>query len=415
MNIQVTAKKTTGVERLLEVSVPADDVRVAEESAARRYASNVRLPGFRPGKAPAAMVRKRFADAIRQQAIESLIQEAAKEALEREHLKPAAQPHVHDVKFAEGEALTFELHLEVRPEVPLPRLAGFRVERPANVVRDDDVAEQLEQMRDNKATWAPLEESPSPADLVTVLLATADDSGAVPAEGKEYRLVLGGGQAIPGIEELIMEAKPGQTIERPVKWPSDFPDETQRDKTKPVRVTLQDVKRKVLPPLDDAFAREVGDFDSLEALKKTVRSDLEEHATRDADAAVRQKLLDEIASANPFDVPPSWVGQLVDAYANAYQIPQEDRGRFSTEFKAMAERQVRRDLIIDAIAEKEKLQATNAEIDDRIAETATKRKVSPGEVYASLEKAGRLREIERGITEEKVFKWLLERNTVIDA
>ena len=415
MNIQVTAKKTTGAERLLEVSVPADDVRVAEESAAQRYASNVRLPGFRPGKAPAAMVRKRFGEAIRQQAIESLIQEAAKQALEKEHLKPAAQPHVHDVKFVEGQDLTFELHLEVRPEVPLPRLAGFRVERPTNVVRDDDVTEQIEQMRDQRATWAPLDESPSPGDLVTVLLATADDNGAIPAEGKEYRIVLGGGQAIPGIEELIMEAKPGQTIERPVKWPSDFPDETQRDKTKPVRVTLQDVKRKVLPPLDDAFAREVGDFDSLDALKKTVRTDLEEHATRDADAAVRQKLLDEIASANPFDVPPSWVAQLVDAYANAYQIPQEDRGRFTTEFNAMAERQVRRDLIIDAVAEKEKLGATEAEVDDRIAETAAKRKANVAEVYASLQKAGRLREIERGVTEDKVFKWLMERNAVTEA
>jgi trigger factor len=414
MNIQVTAKKTTGVERLLEVSVPADDVRVAEESAARRYASNVRLPGFRPGKAPAAMVRKRFGEAIRQQAIESLVQEAAKEALEREHLKPAAQPHVHDVKFEEGQPLTFELHLEVRPDVPLPRLAGFRVERPNNVVRDEDVTEQLDQMRDSKATWAPVEETPSPGDLVNVLLATADDSGAIPAEGKEYRLVLGGGQAIPGIEELIMEAKPGQTIERPVKWPADFPDETQRDKTKPVRVTLQDVKRKVLPTLDDAFAREVGDFDSLDSLRKTVRTDLEEHANRDADATVRQKLLDEIASANPFDVPPSWVAQLVDAYANAYQIPEEDRGRFATEFKAMAERQVRRDLIIDAVSEREKLTASEAEVDERIAETAAKRKANVAEVYASLQKAGRLREIERGVTEEKVFKWLLERNTVVE-
>ena len=415
MNIQVTAKKTTGAERLLEVSVPADDVRVAEESAARRYASNVRLPGFRPGKAPAAMVRKRFGEAIRQQAIESLVQEAAKQALEKEHLKPAAQPHVHEVKFEEGQPLTFELHLEVRPEVPLPRLGGFRVERPHNVVRDEDVVEQLDQMRDNKATWAPVEESPSPGDLVTVLLATADDDGVIPAEGKEYRLVLGGGQAIAGIEELIMAAKPGQTIERPVKWPSDFPDELQRDKTKPVRVTLQDVKRKVLPPLDDAFAREVGDFDSLDALKKTVRADLESHATRDADASVRQKLLDEIASANPFDVPPSWVGQLVDAYANAYQIPEEDRGRFVTEFKAMAERQVRRDLIIDTVAENEKLNATEAEVDDHIAETAAKRKANVAEVYASLQKAGRLREIERGITEEKVFKWLMERNAIVDA
>src|SRR5215472_17248851 len=152
MNIQVTAKKTTGAERLLEVSVPADDVRVAEESAAQRYASNVRLPGFRPGKAPAAMVRKRFADAIRQKAIESLIQEAAKQALEKEHLKTAAQPHVHDVKFAEGQDLTFELHLEVRRGGPRALLAGFRVERLNSGVRDDDVTEQIDQMGDNKAT-----------------------------------------------------------------------------------------------------------------------------------------------------------------------------------------------------------------------------------------------------------------------
>lgn len=414
MNIQVTAKKTTGVERLLEVSVPADDVRVAEQSAAQQYATKVRLPGFRPGKAPAAMVRKRFGDAIRQQAIETLVQEAAKQALEREQLKPAAQPHVHDVKFAEGQPLTFELHLEVRPEIPLPRVSGFRVDRPSRPIRDDDVTEQIEQMRDQRASWSPVEDLPKPGDMVTVLLATADDSGAIVDAGKEYRLVLGGSQAIAGIEELIMEARPGQTVERPVKWPDDFPDEAQRGKTKPVRVTLQDVKRKALPPLDDAFAREVGDFDSLGALRQTVRNDLEEHAVRDADAAVRQKLLDEIASANPFDVPPSWVAQLVDAYASAYQIPEEDRGRFSTEFKAMAERQVRRDLIIDTVAEREKLSATEAELDDRIAETASKRKASPGEVYASLQKAGRLREIERAITEDKVFKWLLERNTVSD-
>ena len=102
--------------------------------------------------------------------------------------------------------------------------------------------------------------------------------------------MLGGGQAIPGVEELIMELKPGETTERAVRWPDDFPDEAQRGKTKPVRVTLLDVKRKSLPALDDAFAREVGDFDSLDALHATVRKDLEEHATREADAGVRQQL-----------------------------------------------------------------------------------------------------------------------------
>jgi trigger factor len=129
MNIEITPKKSEGLERLLEVKVPAEDVRGAEEKAARRYARQVRLPGFRPGKAPAAMVRRKFADAIRQEALESVVQEAFKEVLEREKFDLAAQPHVHDLKFNDGEPLTFELHLEVRPSIEIPRATGFRVER----------------------------------------------------------------------------------------------------------------------------------------------------------------------------------------------------------------------------------------------------------------------------------------------
>jgi trigger factor len=172
------------------------------------------------------------------------------------------------------------------------------------------------------------------------------------------------------------------------------------------------MKHKELPALDDALARQVGDFESLDALQSTVRKDLEESARRDADANVRQKLLDEIASANPFAVPPSWVNQLVEGYVQAYRVPDEERDRFAGEFRPIAERQVRRDLIIDTIAESEGLRATEADLDDRIAELAKKRNAEPGQVYASLQKAGRLKEIEHGLTEEKVFKWLLERNTV---
>jgi trigger factor len=247
--------------------------------------------------------------------------------------------------------------------------------------------------------------------MVTVLLSTADETGAIP-EGREYRITLGSGQAIPGIEELIMEAEPGQTVERPVRWPEDFPDEAQRGQTKLTRVTLEEVKRRELPALDDAFAREVGDFDSLEALNKAVRADLANHREREAEAEVRQKLLDEILSANQFDVPKSWVSRMVSAYAEAYQIPAEDRERFAGEFHTMAERQVRRDMVIDSIAEKQGLAATEADIDDRIAEVAKQRGADPGQVYASLQKAGRLAEIERSITEEKVFRWLLDQNTV---
>jgi len=412
MDIQITTKKSEGVERLLEVSVPLATVAAEEEKTARRYATSVRLPGFRPGKAPPAMVRKRFKDAIRQQVLETLVQEAFKEVMEREKLDVAAQPHVHDVKFDEGQPLTFELHLEVRPKLELTRTEGFRIARTEPAVADDAVAQQIETLRDQKATWAPVEEKPREGDMVKVLLATPETAGGEMPEGSPYNIVLGGGQAIPGVEELIMELAPGETKERVVKWPDDFPDEAQKGQTKNVRVTLQEVKRKTSPALDDAFAREVGDFDSIDALTAAVRTDLEEHARRDADAQVRQQIIDEITQANPFDVPPSWVNRMIGAYMEAYKIPEEQRQAFGNEFAAVAERQVRRDMIIDAIAEQQQLAATEKDVDDRVAQVAEQRGSDPGQIYTSLQKAGRLPEIERSITEEKVFEWLIARNEI---
>jgi len=397
------------VDRHVQVSVPVETVRDAEDKAARRYASSVRLPGFRPGKAPANMVRKKFADAIRQEALEALVRDAYKEVVEKEDIKVASQPHVHDLKFEEGKPLTFEIHFEVRPTLELARTSGFRVTRRNIVVNSEMVRDQIDSIRDQRATWTPVEGKPMPGDMVNVEISTGEDTGG---EARSYPLVLGAGQAIPGIEELIMEAAPGETVERPVKWPDDFPDESERGQTKTVKVKLQDVKRKSVPDLDDAFAREVGDFDSLSALETAVRSDLEEHARRDVEAEVRQKLVDEIIGANPFDVPPSWVRQFAENYAEAYQIPPEEREKFATEFRSMAERQIRRDLVIETIAEREGLAASEKDIDDRITEQAEKRGVNPGQLYAQLEKSGRLKEIERSLTEDKVFQWLLEKNEV---
>jgi trigger factor len=410
MNIEITPKKTDGLERLIEVRVPVETVREAEDKAARRYASSARLPGFRPGKAPAAMVKKRFKDAIRQQVIETLVQEAFQEVMSRENLDVAAQPHIHDLKFEEGEPLSFELHVEVRPKVELTRTTEFKLSRAQTPITDDSVREQIEQIRDQKATWTPVDDKAAPGDMVRVQLST-EENGEFP-EPREYPLVLGSNQAIPGVEELIMELKAGDEAERTVKWPDDFPDEEQRGKTKPVRVNLLEVKRKSVPALDDAFAREVGDFESLDALQATVRKDLEEHAGREAESGVRQQLIDQIAEANPFDIPASWVSQLIDGYINAYQVPEEERDRFKQEFRPVAERQVRRDLIIETIAERESLKASEADIDERVADVAAKRNADAGQVYAQLQKAGRLREIEQSITEEKVFAWLLERNEI---
>jgi trigger factor len=340
-----------------------------------------------------------------------LVQQAFKEVMDREKLDVASQPHVHDLKFEEGQPLSFELHVEVRPTIELARTQGFRVTRNPAAVTDDSVREQIEQIRDQKASWAPVEDQPAPGDMVRVELSTADESGEFP-EPREYPLVLGQAQAIPGVEELIMELTPGAKAERSVRWPDDFPDEAQRGKTKPVRIQLLDVKRKSLPALDDAFAREVGDFESLDALTATVRKDLDEHSTREADAAVRKQLLDQIAESNPFDIPASWVNQLIDGYMQQYQIPDEEKERFRSEFRPIAESQVRRDLIIETIADREGLKSTEADIDQRVADVAAKRGADPGQVYSSLQKAGRLREIEQSITEDKVFSWLMERNQI---
>src|SRR5258706_139905 len=408
MKIEFTPRASEGVERHIQVSVPPEAVKDAEDKAAKRYASTVRLPGFRPGKAPATVVRQKFGEAIRQEALESIVREAYQEFVEKESIKVAAQPHIHDLKFEEGKPLTFELHLEVRPTIELARTNGFRIQRPAATVTEEQLVQQLEQIRDEKATWTPVAEKPLPGDMVNVQIATGPNSG----EAKSYPLVLGAGQAIPGIEELVMEATPGETVERPVKWPDDFPDEAQRGQTKTVRITLNEVKRKSAPPLDDALAREVGDFESLDALRKAVRTDMERHAEHEVEAGVRQQLIDQIIAANAFEVPKSWIQQFVQNYAESYKIPEDQRDQFAGEFRSMAERQIRRDLVIETIAEKEGLIATEKDLDDRIAEQAEKRGANPGQIYAQLEKSGRLKEMERSITEDKVFKWLLDRNDV---
>jgi trigger factor len=178
---------------------------------------------------------------------------------------------------------------------------------------------------------------------------------------------------------------------------------------------VTEVKRKSLPALDDAFAREVGDFDTIEALRTAVKTDMGEHAKREAEAEVRGQLVEQIITANPFDVPKAWVMQLVDGYMQMYGVPDAQKETFAREFVPMAERQVRRDLIVDAIAEREGLTASASEVDAKVEELAKSRNADPGQVYAQLQKNGRLTELEREITEEKVFSWLLEKNPVAGA
>jgi trigger factor len=411
MTYQIALKKADGVERVLSVTVPADTMTAAEEKATRRYASQVRLPGFRPGKAPVAMVKKQFAQQIKADALDAVLQEAWQAAVEQEKLDPVAQPRVTDLHVHEGEPVTMEIAVEVRPVIELPVTEGFALTRPSSDVTDAMVEEQLTALLEQRAALTPVEEKPQPGDQVRVSIATAAEDGTMP-EPREFPLELGKGQAIAGIEELIMEAAPGETVERGVRWPEDFPDESQRGKSKTVRVTVLDVKRKTLPVLDDAFARELGDFETVDALRAAVLEDMKAHYEREAEAQVRNQLLDAMITANPFDVPKAWTMQLVAAYADMYKIGDDQKEAFAQEFIPVAEKQVRRDVMIDTLAERESLAASTADVDEKVAELAKERNVEPGQLYVQLEKAGRLKELERALTDEKVFAWLLARSTV---
>src|SRR5437899_1127849 len=235
------------------------------------------------------------------------------------------------------------------------------------------------------------------------------------AEDKDpqpYQLVRGEGRAIPEVEERIMGLLPGETVDATVRFPSDFPEEAKRGQSRDVRITLHEVKRQQLPELDDAFAREVGDFESLEALRRAVREDLEKDAAREADAQVRRDLIDQIVQANRVVAPRPLVERAVYTYAQAYGIPEDRWADFSREFVPVAEAQVRRDLILDWLVEHHDLRATDAEVEQRIAELAARRGTPVAELRASLEKAKRLRDLERGLTEEKVFTFLLSQSTV---
>ena len=212
-----------------------------------------------------------------------------------------------------------------------------------------------------------------------------------------------------------MTLLPGQTVETEVRFPDDHPDESRRGKTRKVRLNLFEVKRQELPPLDDAFAREVGEFENLAALRTAVRQDLEREAAREADAALRQALLSQIIEANRVPAPDSLVHRVLHGYAHLYKVPDDQLAGFEAQFRPVAVQQVQRDLVLDAVVEAQALKATEADLDQRITALAAARNMPTGELYASLQKSNRLSELERAITEEKVFSHLLSQSTVEEA
>lgn len=400
--------------RTFAVTIPADLVREERRKIARTLSARVRLPGFRSGKVPESVMERRFGQALDQEIIDRLVGDAYREALASHGLTPISEGEVEEVNYQRDTDLRFSISFDVSPQVELSRLGGFAVTRPAAGVIDGDVDGVLERLREQNGVWAPVEDGrPADGDLVSVSVTRLD---ATDEEPRSYDLILGGGDAIPDVEAAIGTLAVGEENDFEVAFPDDFPAEERRGQQEHLRIRLEQRKVRELPELDDDFARSMGDFADLESLKARIHEDLEREAADRAEGALRSQLLDAIVEANPFDVP----GTLVDRYlasvlGDTTGADPEQVARAREQLGPEARHAVKRILVIEQVAELKGLAATDDELDHKIEEVAERTGQSPADVYASFQKSGRLEQLERDITEQKVFEYLKEQSTITDA
>ena len=397
--------------RSVSVTVPADIVREERERAASKLAKRLKLPGFRSGRIPASVVEKRYGPALNQEMLDRVIEEAYREALKSQSLLPISQGEVEKVDYQPEQDLSFTVSFDVHPTIDLQRVSGFRVTRPRVNVGNEEVERVIARLRKQGGAWRPVEGGlPQQGDRVSVSVVRLRDGDA--GQPRDYELVLGEGDARPEIEQAIATLEPGSTGEFTLQIPSG-PDDAMEDQH--LRVTVKERKVLDLPELDDAFAKSVGDFEDLEALRSRVLADLAREAQDQAENAVRIQLLDQVVEANAFDVPQSMVERYIDSVLGDTKGVDPERVEAARQqLRPEGERAVRRVLVIERLADTQGLRATETELDERIEQLASRSGASTAEVYARLQKAGRLEVMEREITEEKVFAFLKEQSEIQD-
>lgn len=407
--LKVDVEKPAAWSRRLTITIPAARVDREKKDAVRRLSKRVRLPGFRQGRVPAAVMEKKFGQAIEQEAVEKVIGDAYRQALEIEGLQPITQGSIDDITYEPGADLTFKVELEVRPEVELERVGGFAIVREQTAVGETQIDEVLQRLREENAVWTEREgETPGPGDMATVEITPLDDTtSAEPAQPRPYQIVIGEGQAVPAVEDAIRTLKPDEESDFDVELPADADDPSAGTRPHRMRIRMIDVKTPQLPELDDEFARGLGDFADLDSLRSRIREDLEKESAREAERGVRMQLMQQIIEHNPFDVPDSMVRGYLERVMPARDgtDPQQIEEMRAQMWPAAAHA-LKRMLIIERIAEMEALHASPAELERRIDELAERMGRPRGEVLAQLRKAGRIEELEQEITEEKVFGYL---------
>ncbi|TFH66564.1 MAG: hypothetical protein E4G90_02895, partial [Gemmatimonadales bacterium] len=239
------------------------------------------------------------------------------------------------------------------------------------------------------------------------------EDGEAAGEARPYEIVLGDGEAIPEVEDAVRTLSLGETGEFTVTFPQDFPDEERRGEKQHLRISLQGRKVKEVPELDDVFARSMGDFEDVDALRARIMEDQQREAEDQAESVVRSQLVENVLEANPFQVPRSMAERYMDSVlGDTTKLNPEVLAETKERLRPEAEKAVRRILVLDRVAELQSLRATEDEVDERVQEIAEKNDAKPAQVYANLQKAGSLDALEREITDRKVFDFLKGESTI---
>ncbi len=418
MTTHYTLESLDSCTRALRVEVPAEELAPRLDAAFQDLVRSVRVPGFRPGKVPRALVERRFGDHVRAEVMDRAIPEHTAEALQEAKLVPLGPPTVDEVTWNAGEPLRFRAVVEVRPPVTVKDYLGVALAREKIQVDEAEVDRALEVLREDAATYVPMEGWPALQDDMVVI----DHEGTIggkPLKGgsaQNVSVILGSGRSLPGFEEALRGAVKGDVKAFDVEVPAEHPRKDMAGRTVHFRVTVREVKKKRVPELNDDLAKELGEADTLAALRDKVGERLEARRRRDQEAELKGQLMDKIAAANPVELPPGLVRHetehMLEDLARALgaglrRAREEDLAALQRQAEEAARRRVRASLLLEAIAREEGLAVGDDEVDAEVAQMASAMRQEPAALRKALEAEGRLDGIRGRLLERKAldFAW----------
>jgi trigger factor len=415
----------------LVVEIPSTVVDAEIDKVSRDYSKAARIPGFRPGKVPAKIVRQRFRDQILHDVAHGLIPRAVDEALRERGVEPVDTPDIRDVVVEEGQPLKFTATFDTVPAIDPGDYGSIQLRRTLPVVDDAAVEQTLSRLREQSARYEPVEDRGIQVgdsvvmDLVRTA-ASGDDAGSGDKTDTHENVTVDiGGQANPpGFDEELAGLTAGATKTFDVQYPDDYTIKELAGSTVTYDVTIKAVRKRSVPELDDEFAKDAGDFASLDALRQRVRGDLEQEAARDADREMRADLMRQLASRVQFEVPQALLDREIDRRVEEFVrrlIEQQiDPMRTNINWEEFRERQrdaaaeaVRGALVLDEVARREQLTVSEADVDDEIARYGERTGRTPAAVRARLDKEGGIGRLYSGLRRERAIDFLLSRATIV--